>query len=156
MRLQQLIYVSEMKLPASLCAAEVSQQIAEIHKTSVRKNVLVSVTGILLVKNGHFLQVLEGRPLVVDRLFDRIKADERHTNIELLASNDIEERMFESWSMGLLNLDTYELLDRDLLVAFGSLITSARLSGDSLHARQTTIRLLRTFSQHLTRQPVEA
>gem|GEM_PF-1115748 len=149
MELRQLIYLSKIKAPIGLCDVDISRQLEEIHKTSVRNNASASVTGLLLFSGGCFLQVLEGRRLVLERLFERIAADERHTDLERLCDNEIDDRMFGSWNMGLLNLEAYRGVDRELFLSFGSLISSARLSGDDVQARETTVRLLRTFKDCL-------
>jgi hypothetical protein len=63
-------------------------------------NVAVEVTGMLLHQDGSFLQVLEGKPVVIDPLFAKIGRDRRHGGVVMLARNDITVRNFPDWSMG--------------------------------------------------------
>jgi hypothetical protein len=60
----------------------------------------LGVTGVLCFSEGIFLQVLEGGRGPVNRLYHRIAADPRHTELELLLYEDIGERRFAGWSMG--------------------------------------------------------
>ncbi|MEM7547359.1 MAG: BLUF domain-containing protein [Pseudomonadota bacterium] len=58
------------------------------------------ITGVLLFSGGTFLQVLEGAQEMVERTFRRISADSRHKRVMVLIDHEIEERVFERWSMG--------------------------------------------------------
>jgi hypothetical protein len=58
------------------------------------------ITGALCFASGVFLQVLEGSRTAVNRLYNRIAADARHTDVELLAYEEIDERRFAGWAMG--------------------------------------------------------
>jgi Sensors of blue-light using FAD len=57
------------------------------------------ITGILC-HAGIFLQVLEGGRSEVNRLYNRIVADPRHGDVELLVYEEIDERRFAGWAMG--------------------------------------------------------
>ena len=63
------------------------------------------MTGILLYNGGHFLQLLEGKAIVVRRLFEKIRPDRRHQNVRQLVFLPVEARMFQGWHMGMLNRD---------------------------------------------------
>lgn len=65
-----------------------------------RSNGAHDITGVLLYQAGYFLQVLEGTPEDVMPLFRRIERDGRHTDIQKLYDQEIEERGFADWSMG--------------------------------------------------------
>jgi hypothetical protein len=54
----------------------------------------------VLPASGIFLQVLEGGRSAVNALYNRIAADPRHTQVELLVYEEIGERRFAGWSMG--------------------------------------------------------
>ena len=66
------------------------------------------ITGMLLYISGSFLQVLEGRPEMVDAVFSRILRDNRHTQITSIAKESIPERAFEGWTMMHKTLDPVE------------------------------------------------
>ena len=59
----------------------------------------LGITGCLLYHQGEFIQYLEGSQLRVLSLYDRIKADPRHTQVELLGYEEREGRAFASWDM---------------------------------------------------------
>jgi hypothetical protein len=65
-------------------------------------------TGMLLYICGSFLQVIEGRPEMVDAVFSRILRDTRHTQLTLIARESISERAFEGWTMMHKTLDLVE------------------------------------------------
>ncbi len=68
--------------------------------TARRVNARLNVTGMLLYRDGFFVQALEGEAEVVDNLFAKISRDERHTNVLTVYRNPIETRAFGEWSMG--------------------------------------------------------
>ncbi|MGF1763240.1 BLUF domain-containing protein [Aliivibrio kagoshimensis] len=58
------------------------------------------VTGLLSFTHKYYLQCLEGSRAEVNRTFNRILKDEKHTNIVILYYQEINEREFGDWSMG--------------------------------------------------------
>ncbi len=69
-------------------------------KQSKRNNQRDGVTGLLCFSGNLFLQVLEGGRGAVNRIYNRIAADPRHADVELLCYEEIAERRFAGWSMG--------------------------------------------------------
>lgn len=67
-------------------------------------NLRLGITGMLLYKDGSFLQLLEGERPAVRKLFEVIKADPRHHGAIVLLEQDTKSRAFEDWSMGFRNL----------------------------------------------------
>ena len=57
------------------------------------------VTGILIFSDGHFFQVLEGKENIVADLYKKISADKRHSDIQLLLEDELENRTFPNWGM---------------------------------------------------------
>lgn len=76
---------------------------AILHRSKAH-NPTVGVTGVLCLSGGIFLQVLEGSRTAVNRLYNRIAADPRHSDVELLLYEEIKEREFAGWSMGQVNM----------------------------------------------------
>ena len=76
------------------------EELVTILRQSKANNPELGVTGVLCFSGGVFLQVLEGGRSAVNRLYNRIVTDPRHTEVELLLYEDINERRFASWSMG--------------------------------------------------------
>jgi Sensors of blue-light using FAD len=62
------------------------------------------ITGVLCQGQGVYLQVLEGERGKVTRLYARIFADPRHTDLELLHCEAITERRYGAWSMARVSL----------------------------------------------------
>lgn len=71
---------------------------------SRRKNAPNRITGLLLYRDGHFLQYLEGPADNVKATYDRIARDLRHDSPRIVGSGQIRRRMFPEWSMGYKNL----------------------------------------------------
>ena len=73
-------------------------------ETSRRNNAPVGITGLLLYKDGNFMQVIEGAKAEIDKLQARIGRDPRHEGMLTLTERRIEQRQFSDWSMGFKNL----------------------------------------------------
>jgi Sensors of blue-light using FAD len=78
------------------------------------------ITGVLCYSDGIFLQALEGGRGAVNALYNRIVADPRHTQVELLSYREIGERRFAGWSMGQVNMAR---LNRALLLKYSATAT---------------------------------
>jgi hypothetical protein len=90
---------------ASRALASVDQtELMAILKKSKANNPAHGITGVLCFSEGIFLQVLEGGRSAVNHLYNRIAADPRHTQVELMVYEEIGERRFAGWSMGQVNL----------------------------------------------------
>ena len=72
--------------------------------TSRRNNTGSGVTGMLLYKQGNFMQVLEGEEEKVRTLHHRIQSDPRHRGLITMLQQPIKARQFGAWSMGFRNL----------------------------------------------------
>jgi hypothetical protein len=68
------------------------------------KNSTLGVTGMLLYRDGWFIQVLEGEAEVVRDLYDHIAEDSRHHHVLTVSEEAITERQFGEWSMGFADL----------------------------------------------------
>jgi Sensors of blue-light using FAD len=62
------------------------------------------ITGVLCEGQGVYLQALEGERGMVTRLYARIYADPRHTDLQLLHCEGITERRYGGWSMARVSL----------------------------------------------------
>lgn len=74
-------------------------QIEEMLQKARPFNSEQGITGCLLFHEGEFLQYLEGNQIRVLRLYDKIKNDPRHKDIELISHGDRAERWFKDWEM---------------------------------------------------------
>jgi hypothetical protein len=80
------------------------EELLAIVRKSKTNNPLVGVTGVLCFSEGIFLQALEGGRSAVNKLYNRIATDPRHTDVELMSYEEIGERRFAGWSMGQVNM----------------------------------------------------
>jgi hypothetical protein len=72
-------------------------------------NTRLGITGMLLYKDGNFMQVLEGPDDALTSLYAKIQHDPRHHGILQLTHQQIKVREFASWSMGFRNLKDVNL-----------------------------------------------
>jgi hypothetical protein len=80
------------------------EELLAILRKSKAHNPALGVTGVLCFSEGIFLQVLEGGRSAVNRLYNLIATDSRHTQVELLSYEEVGERRFAGWSMGQVNM----------------------------------------------------
>ncbi len=80
--------------------AQDDQYLDDILTSARRNNAALDVTGVLLVDDDYFIQILEGRRLILTQLIVKIAQDKRHTNLELALFGAAPQRMFSNWSMG--------------------------------------------------------
>ncbi len=85
-------------------------ELVELLEKSREKNARLGLTGMLLYKDGNFMQILEGEESTVRELFATISDDKRHRGILILVEGNREEREFSEWSMGFCNLNSPEVL----------------------------------------------
>jgi hypothetical protein len=97
--LVRLLYASRAAAPAA--AAE---ELGAILRQSKANNPPAGITGVLCCSDNMYLQVLEGGRTAVNQLYNRIVADPRHKDVELLSYQQIGERHFAGWSMGQVNV----------------------------------------------------
>lgn len=93
------------------------------------KNAWLGITGVLVMYEDRFAQLLEGPELVVHALFKQIKRDVRHDHVEVLQDTDAEHRTFDGWAMAHVGehgeLDTPLLADDDHVTPDGPWRTNA-------------------------------
>ena len=63
------------------------------------RNREMGITGMLLFEDGCFLQTLEGPPDQLDRVWNSIKRDPRHRDIQVLSEHIINNRLFSAWDL---------------------------------------------------------
>jgi hypothetical protein len=90
----QLIYVSTAVKPMS------DDDLVHLLREATARNERLEITGMLLYKDGHFMEVLEGDETNVRAVFADIEKDSRHKSIDILRSGPIESRNFPNWTMG--------------------------------------------------------
>lgn len=105
MSLYSLVYVS-------IATREITEDdLKTILKAARAHNKAANITGMLLYRDGFFIQAIEGEEAQVDALYSRIVQDPRHTNHLLIYKEPIEKRCFSEHSMGFsdeLNVDSFK------------------------------------------------
>lgn len=96
--LLSLVYVSRASSPMT------ESGLVSLRDQSGEHNSSASITGLLLHRNGMFLQDLEGPEEDVLALYARIYLDPRHTDVRLVWTQPRVRRRFPRWSMGLLQV----------------------------------------------------
>lgn len=90
-----LVYVSTAT--TSLTSAD----LRVLAEQSRRHNAAADITGVLLYRNGSFLQMLEGDQHEVEALVASIRADSRNHDVTVVRRRDQPTRDFPNWTMGL-------------------------------------------------------
>lgn len=84
-----------------------TEELTSLLAQSRAKNTSLGVTGVLLHREGTFMQVLEGEEDVVRPLYNVIAHDPRHADVVNVWSSLSPHRRFGEWSMGFRDLDSH-------------------------------------------------
>lgn len=95
--LHRLVYFSRNLIPGK--PAEIAAEIESILESARRNNAPLGITGALIFNSGVFAQVLEGARHNLERTFEIIQRDRRHSDVHVLAFEETPDRRFPSWSM---------------------------------------------------------
>jgi FAD-dependent sensor of blue light len=87
------------------------RQLEDLLKQSRQNNSLLGLTGMLLYKDGNFMQCLEGPKEAVSTLEAKIKSDPRHRGMAVLLQEDHVQSAFHEWAMGFKRLDPHTALE---------------------------------------------
>jgi hypothetical protein len=99
----QLVYISAANKEFS------EDELQELLKKARVNNGNLNVSGMLLFHQGSFIQALEGPRSAVESLYEKISEDKRHTETRVLFRGELQERSFDSWSMGYYRSDQSDL-----------------------------------------------
>lgn len=83
--------------------------IQSILQTASMTNSMNDITGMLIYRNHIFLQLLEGEEEQVKELYEKIKSDSRHKDIQTILEQDTDKRVFPTWSMAYSDLEGREI-----------------------------------------------
>jgi hypothetical protein len=95
--LYKLVYCSRNRLKG--CPVEINAELHGILASARKNNAALGVTGALLYSAGNFAQVLEGPLPSIERLFEVIQRDPRHSEVTVVHSGPTAGRDFPDWSM---------------------------------------------------------
>jgi len=99
-----LVYVSSAVKPFSQPA------LVKLLEKSHANNAKRGITGLLLYKDGNFMQVLEGEEDVVRTLYRKIARDPRHRGVITLSQGPLAARQFPDSSMAFRDLNAADVL----------------------------------------------
>ncbi len=128
-----LVYISEAVEDISYT------DIRDILDVSRRRNLEDDITGLLIFRDGYFLQLLEGDEKKVRATLGRILQDDRNYSLRLLIETPGPERLFKEWTMAFYDGDISANSTQDLITLF-----EACLDGGD-HKRPLIMPMLRQF-----------
>ena len=122
------------------------EQLVDLLARSQANNVTLGITGMLLYKDGSFMQALEGDEAAVRGLFEKISHDSRHKMVSVIHQGNIDERQFPDWSMGFRNLNSPDVQSVPGYTEF----LNKGLTGNEFTSNPTICqKLLLMFKQHM-------
>lgn len=95
-----LVYLSHAKEGISY------SDIQNILNSSKKYNEKNEISGVLIFREGYFLQLLEGEQDHVLETIGRIIQDRRHHHFQVIIEATSNQRIFNSWTMNFLDGDT--------------------------------------------------
>ena len=131
-----LVYVS-----SSVRELEDSEVI-DILRTSRTNNSSRGITGMLLYKDGNFLQVVEGPEDVITNLMEKVERDNRHRGLIILTKRPLQERQFADWSMAFTDLGSLSEEDK---AAHSSFLTDSFVDDEFRQRPDRSYKLLLHF-----------
>jgi hypothetical protein len=95
----QLVYIS--RAHENICYSDIDR-ILESARLHNRQN---NLTGLLIFKDEHFLQIIEGEQSKVMETFGRIVKDRRGHHVRVLTESFGESRIFNRWPLAFHDAD---------------------------------------------------
>ena len=134
--IHQLVYTSRETYPLR------AEGLIRLLLSARERNRHADVTGVLLYRDGWFMQLLEGSPADVRGLYARIADDPRHGEVDLLLARACNARLMHGWRMGYADAPTSDGRD-----AFEGLRSEHRVIAQLESAPQddAVVRLLSDF-----------
>ena len=96
-QLSRLLYTSV--LPAHLRRDNPAEMVRALIQTSAARNRIAGLTGSLVFVQNAFIQILEGHLEDIERTFEKICCDFRHTDVRLIDLIQVRQRIFGDWAM---------------------------------------------------------
>ena len=134
-----LVYVS------SAVAEFTKADLVALLQQSRENNERLGITGLLLYKDGNFIQLLEGPEDAVRDLIRTVSADPRHRGIIRLLEEQAERR-FPDWSLGFKDLNDPEIRE---LPGYSEFMNEPLDSHQFQSEPTRALRLLEIFRQNM-------
>ena len=139
-----IIYVSTATKPLA------DWELQEILKKSRQRNEAHAITGLLLYKEGSFMQFLEGTREEVLFLLTKIRADPRHHGLMVVLQEEHSGREFAGWSMAYHKIDANGALE---IPGYGDCLDLPLTSERFLMDPSKTLTLLLAFKKSIAANP---
>ncbi len=130
-KLYKLVYCSRNRIGGN--NAEVTAELQSILASARANNARIGITGALLYNAGNFAQVLEGPLPSIERIFEVIQRDPRHSEVVVVQSGPVSERAFPEWSMAFSGSGAAEQMPL-ATAAFDAVFANAEGAGEQLLA----------------------
>ncbi len=96
-------------------------------------NAKLGISGIVLYDRGYFYQWIEGHDQALGRVWNAIRADPRHTDVQVLIDQQIPTRLFAGWSMQFAHRDRqHEPVVDGFVVADTALLDDLHVNSDKV------------------------
>lgn len=122
-----------------------SKEIDTILIKSRANNTRNNISGILLFRNGIFIQLLEGPIEIVDKTYEKIQKDPRHIQVTELARIYGGARIFSSWDMAYKEVDD----SCDLKIINEIFSWNSKISQTHKISNQQIIKMLSSFREQI-------
>lgn len=139
MALVRLIYVSRATDPVT------EVMLNSIRDNADRHNCELDITGVLFAGGGRFIQVLEGDAIHVMLLYERIRSDKRHRDVQCIDFDYVPFRVFCNWNMGVFNVDELPAVSEFDIAIIREAIERIRFDASVAAARRHLITALDNF-----------
>ncbi len=97
--LYQLIYISQAKEDLNY------YDLDNILVSARKNNSTNQITGLLIFKDGFFIQLLEGSENQVKYILSKVVQDQRHKLVKVIGEWPTDKRFFPNWSMSFHDID---------------------------------------------------
>lgn len=108
----------------------------DILKQAQENNAANGITGMLVFNKDYFLQTIEGPRAQINRLLYSLMADQRHHDLQLIETHELEHREWPKWSMNYATpteQNTAIYLKYSTTVDFNPYLLSANAARDLMH-----------------------
>lgn len=113
-----LVYISE-------AVADISYtDIRDILEVGRKRNLQDDVTGLLIFRDGYFVQLLEGNEVNVRKVLNRILLDDRNYSLRILTESTSEQRLFDNNPLAFYDGDISSNSTEDLSSLFEACMAS--------------------------------
>lgn len=119
-------------------------ELMSLLEVSRDRNEADGLTGMLLYKDGSFMQALEGEEGALERTCERILRDPRHSGLVFLRRGEIAAQSFAGWAMGFRSVAAGEL---EKVPGFARLGDETFTSPRIIAKPHLAVRLLKTFHE---------